>query len=363
MQLLYLILFIVLFPADHIPSVKSHSDPPPPALYVLGDSLVDSGNNNLLPTLAKANYFPYGVNFARGPTGRFTNGRTIVDFIAEFLGLPYTPPYLSLRGLPQTQHRGMNYASGSCGILHETGKYIGHCLSLADQVDLLQMTIQFELPKYYQSAEKLSSDLSRSIFVVSIGSNDYIMNYLQPFYDTRARYSPQSFAQLLVSNLSLQLQRIYQMGARKILVFEVGPIGCIPSITRKFQHNGQCVEEINQMALIYNDHLITMLKSLRSKLPASQFILGRVHGLAYDAIKNPSTYGLQDTSNPCCKTWANGTSACILNLLPCRDTQKHFFWDGFHLTEAVYKVVGERCINDSSICTPNSIKELVEHRH
>lgn len=52
-----------------------------PALYVMGDSLFDSGNNNLLPTLAKANFLPYGHNFARGSTGRFTNGRTIVDFI------------------------------------------------------------------------------------------------------------------------------------------------------------------------------------------------------------------------------------------------------------------------------------------
>lgn len=52
-----------------------------PALYVLGDSLLDSGNNNFLPTLAKANFQPYGVNFPNGATGRFTNGRTVADFI------------------------------------------------------------------------------------------------------------------------------------------------------------------------------------------------------------------------------------------------------------------------------------------
>jgi len=56
-----------------------------PALYILGDSLVDSGNNNLLPTLAKANFKPYGVTFFRGPTGRFTNGRTVADFIGIYI--------------------------------------------------------------------------------------------------------------------------------------------------------------------------------------------------------------------------------------------------------------------------------------
>lgn len=51
------------------------------ALYVFGDSFFDNGNNNLLPTMARANFFPYGMNFRKGPTGRFTDGRTVVDFI------------------------------------------------------------------------------------------------------------------------------------------------------------------------------------------------------------------------------------------------------------------------------------------
>lgn len=58
-----------------------HGVPLAPALYVFGDSLLDSGNNNLLPTLAKADFPPYGRDFAKGSTGRFTNGRTVADFI------------------------------------------------------------------------------------------------------------------------------------------------------------------------------------------------------------------------------------------------------------------------------------------
>ena len=55
-----------------------------PALFVFGDSLIDNGNNNNIPSFAKANYFPYGIDFSGGPTGRFCNGLTMVDGIGKF---------------------------------------------------------------------------------------------------------------------------------------------------------------------------------------------------------------------------------------------------------------------------------------
>jgi len=58
-----------------------------PALYVFGDSLFDNGNNNFLPTLARANFLPYGVDFPRGPTGRFSNGRTVADFFGYLISV------------------------------------------------------------------------------------------------------------------------------------------------------------------------------------------------------------------------------------------------------------------------------------
>lgn len=58
-----------------------------PALFIFGDSLIDNGNNNNLPSFAKANYYPYGIDFNGGPTGRFSNGYTMVDEIGTFLSL------------------------------------------------------------------------------------------------------------------------------------------------------------------------------------------------------------------------------------------------------------------------------------
>ena len=56
-----------------------------PCYFIFGDSLVDNGNNNQLNSLAKANYLPYGIDFAGGPTGRFSNGKTTVDVVGAFV--------------------------------------------------------------------------------------------------------------------------------------------------------------------------------------------------------------------------------------------------------------------------------------
>lgn len=55
-----------------------------PAMFVFGDSLVDCGNNNYLSSLARSDYLPYGIDFYAGPTGRFSNGKTIIDFLGNF---------------------------------------------------------------------------------------------------------------------------------------------------------------------------------------------------------------------------------------------------------------------------------------
>jgi hypothetical protein len=40
---------------------------------------------------------------------------------------------------------------------------------------------------------------------VGLGSNDYLNNYIMPNYDTRRHYTPQQFADLLVTQYASQL--------------------------------------------------------------------------------------------------------------------------------------------------------------
>lgn len=65
-------------------------------VLVFGDSSVDPGNNNRLPTTVKGNFPPYGKDFFdRRPTGRFSNGRLATDFIGEYLSLRYKNSYVT----------------------------------------------------------------------------------------------------------------------------------------------------------------------------------------------------------------------------------------------------------------------------
>ncbi|CAI9782107.1 unnamed protein product [Fraxinus pennsylvanica] len=106
----------------------------------MGDSQFDNGNNNLLTTQAKANYPPYGIDYPYGPTGRFTNGRNIADFLGEFLGFDKpTSPFVTANG--SEIQEGVNYASGGAGILDNTGQQLGDRFSLNKQLQNHQTTI------------------------------------------------------------------------------------------------------------------------------------------------------------------------------------------------------------------------------
>ncbi|XWS30858.1 hypothetical protein CRYUN_Cryun23aG0027300 [Craigia yunnanensis] len=88
-----------------------------PALYVFGDSIIDPGNNNFLNTSLKSNFTPYGIDFNGKPSGRATNGRTVVDFIAQIAGLPFPPAALDVSEAKRNSRTGVNYGSASGGIL------------------------------------------------------------------------------------------------------------------------------------------------------------------------------------------------------------------------------------------------------
>ena len=66
---------------------KSFDEPLPSikhvALFVFGASQFDAGNNNYINTTGKANYWPYGETTFKYPSGRFSDGRLVPDFIGE----------------------------------------------------------------------------------------------------------------------------------------------------------------------------------------------------------------------------------------------------------------------------------------
>lgn len=82
---LLLVLFIALISLQSHGSKFNYRSRKHVALFIFGDSFVDAGNNNYINTTAldQANFWPYGETYFKFPTGRFSDGRLISDFIGK----------------------------------------------------------------------------------------------------------------------------------------------------------------------------------------------------------------------------------------------------------------------------------------
>ncbi|MBA0809753.1 hypothetical protein Gohar_025376 [Gossypium harknessii] len=86
------------------------------SIFSFGDSLTDTGNLHQLSLsdskkLPHFDFPPYGRTFFGYPTGRCSDGRLVIDFIAEDFGLPFLPPYFGgENGKPRSLENGVNFA-------------------------------------------------------------------------------------------------------------------------------------------------------------------------------------------------------------------------------------------------------------
>ncbi|KAI3996235.1 hypothetical protein MKX01_026703 [Papaver californicum] len=264
--------------------------------FLFGDSLVDAGNNDYLITLSKADSPPHGIDFipSKGqPTGRFTNGRTVSDIIAQALGSKsFPPPYQAPTTCGEAIFKGVNYASGSSGILDKTGSV------LVERVPLRKQINDFE-----QSRNGTTEFLKQVVFSITSGSND-LLNYLQPSipFFKENKVSPAMLQDFMVSNLTLQLKRLYEMGGRKFLVVDVGPLGCIPFVRAiKLMPVGICSSEANKLIQGYNRKLKKSIDTLNKNLkPETIFVYANSYDIVMGIINRYRKYGFENVDDPCC---------------------------------------------------------------
>ena len=191
--------------------------------------------------------------------------------------------------------------------------------------------------------------LRTSLFSVTIGSNDFINNYLTPILSVPQRVTtpPENFIEAMISKYRLQLtvissllkhsysdcsdfssvlsvisasvhmqssasstsildhthltcnlfpcsqlQRLYNLDARKIVVANIGPIGCIPYVRDINPSAGtSCVAFPNQLAQRFNERLKGLVMELSSNLKGSLFVYANVNPIVSDIIQNCNSYG------------------------------------------------------------------------
>ncbi|XP_050214988.1 GDSL esterase/lipase At5g22810 [Mercurialis annua] len=313
-----------------------------PAMFIFGDSVVDAGNNNRLYTIVKSNFPPYGRDFVNHrPTGRFCNGKLASDFTAENLGFTSFPPaYLSQKAKGKNLLIGANFASGASGYSDSTAK-LYHAIPL---------TLQLQYYKDYQKKmmriagpSNASAIISEAIYLLSAGSSDFVQNYyINPLFNKR--FTPDQFSDILIQSYSHFIRELYYLGARRIGVTSLPPLGCLPAAITIFGFDSnECVARLNRDAVSFNNKLNATSQILLSKLPGAKIVVFDIYQPLYDLVTKPSDYGFVEARKACCGTGLLETSILCnsKSIGTCANASQYVFWDGFHPSEAANKVLAD----------------------
>ncbi|KAF7805667.1 GDSL esterase/lipase [Senna tora] len=337
----YSSLFLICFLLVVVLSV-SNGQPLVPALFIFGDSVVDAGNNNHLYTIVKANFPPYGRDFKNhNPTGRFCNGKLASDFTAENLGFTsYPPAYLNLKAKGKSLLNGANFASAASGYYESTAK-LYHAIPLSQQVLNYKECQNILVDVAGQS--NTSSIISGAIYLVSAGNSDFIQNYyINPLlYKV---YTADQFSDILLQSYSNFIKNLYALGARKIGVTTLPPMGCLPAAITLFgSHSNECVDRLNNDAINFNKKLNTTSQSLQKTLPNLKLVLLDIYQPLHDLVTKPSENGFFEARKACCGTGLLETSILCnhQSIGTCANASDYVFWDGFHPSEAANKVLAD----------------------
>ncbi|CAL0307553.1 unnamed protein product [Lupinus luteus] len=325
--------------------VVSEANKKVPAVIVFGDSSVDSGNNNEIGTVLKSNFRPYGRDFEGGnPTGRFCNGRVPPDFIAEAFGVKSAiPAYLDPAYSIKDFATGVCFASAGTGYDNAT----------AEVLNVMPMWKELENYKEYQAklrgyvgVEKANEIIREALYLMSLGTNDFLENYYilptRRFHFTVSQY--QDFLLGIAENF---VKELYSLGARKISITGLVPMGCLPleRATNIFGDH-ECNEEYNNVALGFNKKLDRLILKLNRKLPLLKVVSANAYDIVNDIITRPSAYGYEVVEKACCSTGTFEMSYLCSdkNPLTCPDANKYVFWDAFHPTEKTNRIVSNYLI-------------------
>ncbi|CAL5018811.1 unnamed protein product [Urochloa decumbens] len=336
-----------------------------PAVFVLGDSTVDVGNNNRLNITAagRANYPHYGVDFPGSsvPTGRFSNGLNTADLLARGLGFSRSPPaYLSLateKAVRSHMYRGINFASGGSGLSDGTGRALfGEVIPMSQQLRYFSGVVKHMTQ--LSGANKTASLLRKSIFVVSVGSNDM-------FEYSASRGDDYAFLTGLVTTYKRYITALYEMGARKLSVVSIPPLGCLPSQRlRRLQQLGTqgCFDPLNDLSLRSYPMLAAMLEELARELPGMAYSLADAYAMVAFVLDNPRTqaWSFTELEAACCGGGPFGAAyPCNQTAPVCGDRDGHLFWDANHPTQAVSLIAAQTIFaGNGTFVNPINVRDL-----
>nr|AFK39647.1 unknown [Lotus japonicus] len=233
---------------------------------------------------------------------------------------------------------GANFASGASGYYEPTAK-LYHAIPLSQQLEHYKESQNILVGVAGKS--NTSSIISGAIYLISAGSSDFVQNYyINPLlYKV---YTADQFSDILIQCYASFIQNLYGLGARRIGVTTLAPVGCLPAAITLFGHDSnQCVARLNNDAVNFNRKLNTTSQSLQKSLPGLKLVLLDIYQPLYDLVTKPSENGFAEARRACCGTGLLETSILCnqKSIGTCANASEYVFWDGFHPSEAANQVL------------------------
>ncbi|XP_076958118.1 GDSL esterase/lipase APG-like [Bidens hawaiensis] len=316
-----------------------------PAIIAFGDSAVDVGNNDYLPTIFKANYPPYGRDFVNHqPTGRFCNGKLATDITADTLGFStYPPAYLSPEATGKKLLIGANFASAGAGYDDKTA-IASHAIPLSQQLAYYK---EYQGKLAQVAGSKSASIIKDALYLISAGNSDFVQNYyVNPFINKL--YTADQYGSYLVGIFSSFVKDLYGLGARRIGVTSLPPLGCLPAVRTLFgAHEKGCVARFNTDAQAFNKKVNAAATQLGKQLPGLKIVIFDIFQPLYDLVKDPASHGFVEATRGCCGTGRVETTVFLCNpksIGTCSNATQFVFWDSVHPSEAANQVLADALI-------------------
>ncbi|WVZ58792.1 hypothetical protein U9M48_009022, partial [Paspalum notatum var. saurae] len=331
---------------DRLPSQPHYA-----RIFSFGDSLTDTGNAlRILGSQATVSRPPYGETFFGHPNGRASDGRIMIDFIAEALGVPQLTPYLAGKTAADFE-RGVNLAVGG-GTALDPAFFESRGLLPFLPVSLRNQTSWFHNVLQVLGTERRNVTASSLFIVGEIGINDYLIGIIgnRTLAEMKSTFLPP-----IIGAIHSAVTDVIAAGARTVVVPGSIPIGCEPAMLMFYQ--GQldaagydpetgCITWLNDFARLHNRALRNMIRGLRRAHPATSIVYADLYRPVTNLIVSPGRYGFRDMPlDVCCGGGGGGgayhfeVSCGAAGTKTCPDPSAYISWDGVHFTEAANRQI------------------------
>ncbi|GJY12083.1 SGNH hydrolase-type esterase domain-containing protein [Tanacetum coccineum] len=346
----YFVILIVLWSGNKLYANGCYT-----SIISFGDSLADTGN--LLQIASKTHnvvsYFlpPYGETFFHQPTGRCSDGRLIIDFLAESLGLPLIPPILNDERSDDEVElgQGVNYAVAGATALDSSFLEAKGVYNSMTNASLRVQLAWFKqsLPSFCGNTRDCKNLVGGSLILMGeIGGNDYNV----PFFIGKSIEEVESYVPLVIDTIISAINELIKMGAQTLVVPGNFPIGCTSayltlfgSQKEKYDPTTGCLIRFNELAEYHNELLQMELNTIRELHPNVIIIYADYYNAVMQIYRSPHKFGFTNGAlKACCGGGGpfnyNSSMKCGLAYATvCDQPDTYVNWDGVHLTEAAYK--------------------------